>query len=273
MSGKSVAGPNASNPIDNWGSVFFVLIAIMPPGLYVAVVSDSMVVSAGWVGEGLGAIRARIGLLAGMDVLVCFEVELGREALAAVRADNRANLQVNGPDMPLHQTRARLKTTLVPACVVPNALGLSPSNFLDIIVGVDGCGGAGGGRLRRLIFGGKGRGGRRRRRLRGAPGGVRVVGEVATVKGVGGRRVGVYGGRRVEGNGPTPGLLVVVGGVGAGSDSPLERWGAVSEGARDELGVCTNRMPAHRENLEVVHGERGSAIREDVRWTMLVSEG
>jgi len=93
------------------------------------------------------------------------------------------------------------------------------------------------------------------------------------VTGVRGERVGVRRGRRVEGNGPTPGLLVVVGGVGAGSDSPLERWRAVSEGARDELRVGTNRMSAHSESLEVVHGERSSAIRQDVRWTMLVIEG
>ena len=77
----------------------------------------------------------------------------------------------------------------------------------------------------------------------------------------------------MEGNGPTPGLLVVVGGVGAGSDSPLKRWGAVSEGARDKLGVGTNRMPAHSESLEVVHGEGGSTFRQDVRQMMLVSEG
>jgi len=88
------------------GSVFFVLIAVVPPGLDVAVVSDSMVVSAGGVGEGLGAIRARVGLLSSVDVLMRFEVELGRKALAAVRADNGANLQVNRSDVPLHQTRA-----------------------------------------------------------------------------------------------------------------------------------------------------------------------
>jgi len=81
----------------------------VPPGLDVAVVSDSMVVSAGWVGEGLGAIRARVGLLSGVDILMCFEVELGRKALTAVRADNGANLQVNRSNVPLHQTRARLE--------------------------------------------------------------------------------------------------------------------------------------------------------------------
>jgi hypothetical protein len=129
-------------------SVLLVLIAVVPPGLHVAVVSDSMVVSAGRVGEGLGAIRAGVGLLAGVDVLMCLEMELGREALTALRADNGANLQVNGPNMPLHQTRARLEATLVPTCVVPNTLGLSASNLLDIFVGVDRSGGAGGGRLR-----------------------------------------------------------------------------------------------------------------------------
>jgi hypothetical protein len=129
-------------------SVLLVLIAVVPPGLHVAVISDSMVVSAGRVGEGLGAIRAGVGLLAGVDVLMCLEMELGREALTALRADNGANLQVNGPNMPLHQTRARLEATLVPTCVVPNTLGLSASNLLDIFVGVDRSGGAGGGRLR-----------------------------------------------------------------------------------------------------------------------------
>jgi len=174
--------------------------------------------------------------------------------------------------MPLHQTRARLESTLVPAWVIPNALGLSAADLLDIIVGVDGSGGAGGGRLCRLIFGGKGRRGRSRRGLRRAPCGIGIVGEVAAVTGVGGQRVGVRRGRWVEGNRPTPGLLVV-GGVGAGSDSPLERWGAVSEGARHKLGVGTDRVPASCENLEVVHGERGSASREDVGWAMLESEG
>jgi len=65
----------------------------------------------------------------------------------------------------------------------------------------------------------------------------------------------------------------MVGGVWAGSDSPLEGWGAVSEGAGHELGVGADRVPAPGENLEVVQGERGSASREDVRRTMLVSEG
>jgi len=93
MSKKNAVGPNASSPINNLReSVLFVLITVMAPGLDVAVVPDSMVVSAGRVGEGLGAIRARIGLLAGVDVLVCLEMELGRKALTAVRADNRANL-------------------------------------------------------------------------------------------------------------------------------------------------------------------------------------
>jgi len=74
----------------------------MPPGLHVAVVPDSMVMSTGGVGEGLGAIRARVGFLAGVNILMRFEMKLGREALTALRADNRANLQVNGPNVPLH---------------------------------------------------------------------------------------------------------------------------------------------------------------------------
>jgi hypothetical protein len=160
---------------------FFVLTAIVPPGLDVAVVSNSMVVSAGRVGEGLGAIRARVGLLTGVNVLMCFEVELGREALTALWADNGANLQVNSPHMPLDQTRARLETTLVPTCVVPNTLGLSTGNLLDVFVGVDGCGRASSRRLGRLILGGKGR----RRGSSGGlwrtSGGMRVVGEVAVV--------------------------------------------------------------------------------------------
>jgi len=59
MSKKNAVGPNASSPINNLReSVLFVLIAVMPPGLDVAVVPDSMVVSTGGVGEGFGAIRA-----------------------------------------------------------------------------------------------------------------------------------------------------------------------------------------------------------------------
>jgi hypothetical protein len=154
-----------------------------------------MVVSAGRVGEGLGAIRTRIGLLAGVDVLMCFEVELGRKALTAVRADNRANLQVNGPNMPLHQTRARLETALVPTCIVPNTLGLSTTNPLDVIVGVDDRRGAGSRRgLHRLILGGKRRRGRSRGRLRRASGRIRVVRGVAAVIGARGRWVGMGGG-------------------------------------------------------------------------------
>jgi len=56
------------------------------------VIPDSMVVSTGRVGEGFGTIRARVGLLASVNVLMCFEMELGREALTALRADNGANL-------------------------------------------------------------------------------------------------------------------------------------------------------------------------------------
>jgi hypothetical protein len=163
----------------------------VPPGLDVTVVSDSMVMSAGRVGEGLGAIRARVGLLASVDVLVCFEMELGREALTALRTDNGANLQVNSPNMPLHQTRTRLESTLIATCVVPKTLGLSATNSLDVIVGVDYRGGAGSGRLRRLVFGGKGRRGRSRGRLRRATGGIRVVREVAAVAGVRGKWLGL----------------------------------------------------------------------------------
>ena len=45
-------------------SVLFGLVTIVPPGLDVSVVPDSMVVSARRVGECLGAIGARVGLLA-----------------------------------------------------------------------------------------------------------------------------------------------------------------------------------------------------------------
>jgi len=172
--------------------------------------------------------------LASVDILVCFKMELGREALTTLRADNRANLQVNGPNMPLHQTRARLETALVPTCIVPNTLGLSTTNPLDVIVGVDDRRGAGSGRLRRLVFGGKGRRRRCRRCMRRASGGMRVVGEVAAVTRARGSCVSVWRGRRVEGDRPTPGLLMVCG-VGAGSDSSIEGRGAVSEGARHRV--------------------------------------
>ena len=136
------------------------------------------------------------------------------------------NLQVHSPDMPFYQTRAGLEPTLNPICIGPDTLGLFTSYPLDVIVGVDGCGGAGSGsRLRRLVLGGKGRRGRGRRGLGRAPGGMRVVREVATVTGSSGKRLRGCGARWVEGCGPTPGLLVV-GGVGAGSDSSVERRGA-----------------------------------------------
>lgn len=164
----------------------------MPPGLHIAVVPDSMVVSAGRVGEGFGAIRARVGLLAGVNVLVCFEMELGRKALTALRADNGANLQVDGANMPLHQARARLETALSPICIVPDTPGLSTTDPLDIFVGVNCRWGAGSGRrLCRLILGGKGGRGRGSRCLGRAPGGMRVAREVAAVIGTGGDRVGV----------------------------------------------------------------------------------
>jgi hypothetical protein len=116
---------------------------------------------------------------------MCFEMELGRETLTALGADNGANLQVNSPDVPLYQTRTRLEATLMPTCVVPNTLGLSAGNPLDVIVGVDGCGGTGGGRLRRFILGGEGGGGRSLRRRWRASSGVGVAREVAGVTGVG----------------------------------------------------------------------------------------
>jgi hypothetical protein len=147
------------------------------------VVPDSMVMSARRVGERLGAIRARVGLLAGVNVLMCFEMELGREALTAVRADNRANFQVNRPNVPLHQTRARLETTLNPTCAVPNTLGLSATHPLNVIVGVHDCRRTGSGRLCRLVLGRQGRRGRCRRCRGRAPGGMRVAGEVARVAG------------------------------------------------------------------------------------------
>jgi hypothetical protein len=119
-----------------------------------------------------------------MNVLVCFEMELGREALTALRTDNRAYLQVNGPNVPLHQTRARLETTLIPICIVPNALGLSAADPLDVVVGVDGRRGTGGRRrLRRFVLGGKRRRGGGDGRMRRASGGVGVVREITAVTG------------------------------------------------------------------------------------------
>jgi len=111
----------ASNPINSQRkSALFVLVTVVTPGLHIAVVPDSVVVSTGRVGESFGAVRARVGFLAGVNVLVCFEMELGRETLTALGADNRANLQVDGPNMPLDQARTRLETALVPVCIVPN---------------------------------------------------------------------------------------------------------------------------------------------------------
>jgi hypothetical protein len=159
----------------------------VPPGLHVAVVPDSMVMSTGRIGEGLGAVGTPVRLLAGVNVLMCFEMKLGREALTALRADNRANLQVNSSNMPLHQTGARLETTLNPACIVPDTLGLSTANPPDIVVGVDGRRGAGSGRrLHGLVLGGKSR----RRWSRGCPwgasGGMRVARGVTVMMGAGG---------------------------------------------------------------------------------------
>ena len=137
-----------------------------------------------------------------LDVLVCFEVELGREALTALGADNGTermvstvqcrkgrdvpNLQVDGPNMPLHQTGARLETALAPVYIVPNALGLSTADPLDVLVGVDGRRGASGrGRWGGFVLGRKrGRGGGGWG-LRRASGGVRVAREIAAVTGAG----------------------------------------------------------------------------------------
>lgn len=63
---------------------------------------------------------------------------------------------------------------------------------------------------------------------------MRVVREITAMTGAGGLWLGKWSGRWVEGDRPTPGLLVV-GGVGAGSDSSVEGWGAVSEGARHRI--------------------------------------
>jgi hypothetical protein len=166
----------------------------VPPGLHVAVVPDSMVMPTGRVGKGLGAIGTPVRLLAGVNVLMCFEMELGREILTALRADNRANLQVNSSNVPLHQTGARLETTLNPACIVPNTLGLSTANPLDVVVGVDGHRRAGSGRrLRGLVLGGKSGRGRSGGCPRGASGGMRVARGVTVVTGAGGCWVGVAG--------------------------------------------------------------------------------
>jgi hypothetical protein len=68
----------------------------------------------------------------------------------------------------------------------------------------------------------------------------------------------------VESSRPTPGLLM----VWAGSDSSVERWRAISEGARHKVGVGTARVPAPSERVKVVQGVRGPA-----RWTILMNEG
>jgi hypothetical protein len=152
------------------------------PRLHIAVVPDSVMVSAGRVGESFGAIRARVGLLASVDILMCFEVELGRETLTALRTDNRANFQVDGSNVPLHQTGTRLETALIPVCIIPNTLRLSAANPLDVVVGVDGRRGArSGGRLLRLVLGREGRRGRGRRCMRGTSSGIRVAGGIAVV--------------------------------------------------------------------------------------------
>ena len=52
-------------------ALFVVLVTVVTPGLDVVVVSDSMVVPTGRVGEGFGAIGARVGLLAGTVAFYC----------------------------------------------------------------------------------------------------------------------------------------------------------------------------------------------------------
>jgi len=121
----------------------------MPPSLHIAVVPDSVMVSAGRVGESFCTVGARVGLLASVDILMRFEVELGRKTLTALGTDHRANFQVDGPDMPLYQAGTRLKTALNPVCIVPNALGLSTTDPLNVFVGIDGRRGTGSGRRRR----------------------------------------------------------------------------------------------------------------------------
>ena len=75
----------------------------------------------------------------------------------------------------------------------------------------------------------------------------------------------------MEGGRPTPGLLMV-GGVGAGPDSSIDRRGAVSEGARHKLRVGTAGISAPSERLKVVHRLGGPANREDARWQILIVE-
>jgi hypothetical protein len=58
----------------------------------------------------------------------------------------------------------------------------------------------------------------------------------------------------VECDGPALGL-VVVGGIWARADSPVKRWGAVSEGARHNVGIGTAGVSAPAESLEVVQGQ------------------
>lgn len=84
--------------------------------------------------------------------------------------------------MPLHQTGTRLETALIPVGIIPNTLGLSAANPLDVVVGVDGRRGArSGGRLLRLVLGREGRRGRSRRCLRGTSSGMGVTGRITVV--------------------------------------------------------------------------------------------
>lgn len=119
-------------------------------------------------------------------------MELRRETLTTLRTDDGANLQVDRSNMPLHQAGTRLEAALITTCIVPNTLGLSTAQPLDVLVGIDCRRWTGSGRrLHRLIFGGKRGRSRGRRGLRRASGGMRVVGRIPVVTRARGRRVGV----------------------------------------------------------------------------------
>jgi len=79
-----------------------------------------------------------------------FEVGFYHKRRTTLRASNRAGrmrkgvgititkaevdvlkFQVNSPNVPPHQTSFRLETTLVPACVIPDAPGHSQTVLLD----------------------------------------------------------------------------------------------------------------------------------------------
>lgn len=88
-------------------STLFGFVTVVPPRLHITVVPDSVVVSAGRVGESFRTIRTRVGLLASticvplsvnkpsddarvhvLDILVCFEVEFCSETLTTFRTDD-----------------------------------------------------------------------------------------------------------------------------------------------------------------------------------------